>query len=185
MIKTKKKKAAFNLSSKQQSREFSTGVVKARHQWTNLALPCVAGTQSFEKPYKNRLMQNQAMEITAVRAMRHRAILCDFASPDSQIAMETSISGCRIARFCFSVTGLLRSPDPSRTSSKTDLLSHKRTFRKTCKVLQCRTFSIPTGIYPTHFRTLLFGFSETFGDWRTLLMVFEAKTEPVRERAIV
>ena len=35
-----------------------------------------------------------------------RAILCDFASPDSQIAMETSIIGCRIARFCFSVTCL-------------------------------------------------------------------------------
>ena len=85
----------------------STGVVKARHLWTNLALPCVAGTHSFEKQYKNRLMQNQAMEITAGRAMRHRAILGDFASPDSQIAMETSIIGCRIARFCFSVTGLL------------------------------------------------------------------------------
>ena len=61
----------------------------------------------FRKQYKNRLMQNQAMEITAGRAMRHRAILGDFASPDSQIAMETSIIGCRIARFCFSVTGLL------------------------------------------------------------------------------
>ena len=80
---------------------------QARHLWTNLALPCVAGTQSFEKPYKNRLMQNQAMEITAGRAMRHRTILGDFASPDSQVAMETSIIGCRIARFCFSVTGLL------------------------------------------------------------------------------
>ena len=52
-------------------------------------------------------MQNQAMEITAGRAMRHRAILGEFASRDSQIAMETSIIGCRIARFCFSVTGLL------------------------------------------------------------------------------
>ena len=38
-------------------------------------------------------MQNQAMEITAGRAivMRHRAILGDFTSADSQIAMETSI----------------------------------------------------------------------------------------------
>ena len=80
--------------------------VKARHLWTNLALSCVAGTHSFEKQYKNRLMQNQAMEITAGWAMRHRAILGDFASPGSQIAMETSIIRCRIARFCFSVTGL-------------------------------------------------------------------------------
>ena len=78
--------------------------------WTNLALPCVAGTQSFEKSYENRLMQSQAMEITAGRAMQHRAILCDFASPDSQIAMETSISGCRMARFCFTVAGLLQIP---------------------------------------------------------------------------
>ena len=86
----------------------STGVLKARHLRTNLALSCVAGTHFFEKQYKNRLMQNQAMEITAGRSMRHRAILGDFASPDSQIAMETSIVGCRIARFCFSVTGLFR-----------------------------------------------------------------------------
>ena len=95
------------------------GFVETTQQWalesskqgtllwsTNLALSCVASTHSFEKQYKNRLMQNHAMEITAGRAMRHRAILGDFASPDSQIAMETSIIGCRIARFCFSVTGL-------------------------------------------------------------------------------
>ena len=85
----------------------STGVPKARHLWTNLALPCVADTHSFEKQYNNRLMQNQAMQITARRALRHRAILGDFASRDSQIAMETRIIGCRITRFCFSVTGLL------------------------------------------------------------------------------
>ena len=42
-------------------------------------------------------MQNQVMEITAGRAMRHRAILDHFASPDTQMAMETSIIGCRIA----------------------------------------------------------------------------------------
>ena len=88
----RKKKAAFNLSdsSKQHSSEHWS---PARHLWTNLALSCVAGTHSFEKQYKNRLMQNQAMEITAGRAMRHRAILGDFASPDSQIAIETGIIG--------------------------------------------------------------------------------------------
>ena len=50
--KQRKKKAAINLSSKQQSRKYWSR--QARHVWTNLALPCVAGTQSFEKPYKNR-----------------------------------------------------------------------------------------------------------------------------------
>ena len=104
----KKKKRRSTCRIRRNNTAVSTGVLKARHLWTNLAL-YAAGTHSFEKQYKNRLMQNQAMElITAGRAMRHRAILGDFASPDSQIAMETSIIGCRIARFCFSVTGLLR-----------------------------------------------------------------------------
>ena len=102
-----KKKRRSTCRIRRNNTAVSTGVFKARRQWTNLALSCVAGTHSFEKQYKNRLMQNQAMEITAGRAMRHQAILGDFASPDSQIAMETSIIGCRIARFCFSVTGLL------------------------------------------------------------------------------
>ena len=102
-----KKKRRSTCRIRRNNTAVSTGVLKARHLWTNLALSCVAGTHSFEKQYKNRLMQNQAMEITAGRAMQHRAILGDFASPDSQIAMETSIIGCRIARFCFSVTGLL------------------------------------------------------------------------------
>ena len=107
MIEAKKKKSGVQpvgfVETTQQ------GALESSKQGTHgqiLALPCVAGTQSFEKQYKNRLLQNQAMEITAGQAMRHRAILCDFASPDSQIAMETSIIGCRIARFCFSVTGL-------------------------------------------------------------------------------
>ena len=103
----RKKKRRSTCRIRRNNTAVSTGVLKARHLWTNLALSCVAGTHSFEKQYKSRLMQNQAMEITAGRAMRHRAILGDFASPDSQIAMETSIIGCRIARFCFSVTGLL------------------------------------------------------------------------------
>ena len=47
------------------------------------------------------------MEMTASRTMQHRVILDDFASPDAQIAMETSIIGCRIARLSFSVTGFL------------------------------------------------------------------------------
>ena len=111
VIDAKKKKSGV-----QPSKQHSTGVLKARHLWTNLALSCVAGTHCFEKQYKNRLMQNQAMEITAGRAMRHRAILGDFASPDSQIAMETSIIGCRIARFCFSVTGLLNKVSPKQTA---------------------------------------------------------------------
>ena len=106
-MQRKKKKQRSTCWIRRNNTAVSTGVLKARHLWTNLALSCVAGTHSFEKQYKNRLMQNRAMEITAGRAMRHRAILGDFASPDSQIAMETSIIGCRIARFCFSVTGLL------------------------------------------------------------------------------
>ena len=113
----KKKKRRSTCRIRRNNTAVSTGVLKARHLhvWTNLALSCVAGRYSFEKQFKNRLMQNQAMEITAGRAMRHRAILGDFASPDSQIAMETSIIGCRIARFCFSVTGLL---GPGHTVSK-------------------------------------------------------------------
>ena len=114
-MQRKKKKRRSTCRIRRNNTAVSTRVLKARHLWTNLALSCVAGTHSFEKQYKNRLMQNQAMEITAGRAMRHRAILGDFASPDSQIAMETSIIGCRIARFCFSVTGLLESFEFSLT----------------------------------------------------------------------
>ena len=102
-----KKKKKRRSTSCRNNKAGSAGVDESKALWTNLALPCVAGTKSFEKPYKNRVMQNQAMEITAGRPMRHQAILGDFASPVSKIAMETSIIGCRIARFCFSVTGLL------------------------------------------------------------------------------
>ena len=42
------------------------------------------------------------MEITAAGAMRDiERFLAILPSPDSQIDMEMSISGCRIARFCF------------------------------------------------------------------------------------
>ena len=84
----------------------STGVVKARYLGTDMR----SWYEVFEKPYKNHLIQNQAMEIAVGRTMHHCAILGDFASPDSQIAMETSIIGCRIARILLQcdrpVTGL-------------------------------------------------------------------------------
>ena len=51
-----KKKGGCSTSVRKNT-EGRNGVVKARDPWTNLALPCVAGTQSFEKPSKNRLMQ--------------------------------------------------------------------------------------------------------------------------------
>ena len=82
MIEAKKKKKRRS-TSRRNNKAGSAGVDESKALWTNLALPCVAGTKSVENPYKNRLMQNQAMEITAGRAiaMRHRAILGDFASP--------------------------------------------------------------------------------------------------------
>ena len=94
-----KKKRHSTCQHRRINKAGSTGVVKASHLWTNLALPFVAGWNSFEKPYKHHLIQNQAMQITADRTMQHRAILGDFASPDSQIVMETSIIGCRIAQW--------------------------------------------------------------------------------------
>ena len=65
----KKKKAAFNLSdsSKQHSREHWSSQSKTPVDKFGIAMRSRPGTHSFEKQYmyKNRLMQNQAMEITA------------------------------------------------------------------------------------------------------------------------
>ena len=70
----------------------------------------------------------------------------------------------------------LKQEQRSRNREKTQLFYLKQDwsaqpldFWKLSKVIQCRTFSIRTGIYPpTHFRTL-FGFSEKFSNWRPSL----------------
>ena len=79
VIEEKKKKTCLlSTCRNRQNKARSIGFVKIRDKFGTVMH---SRYELFRKPYKNRLIHNQAMEITTGRAMQHWAILYDFASP--------------------------------------------------------------------------------------------------------